>query len=85
MDSIQSFKEKLDNEHHWPSVYMFKFIVPKGKEDEVKQLFPGKELSTKSSRKGNYISVTAEVFIQSSNEVIQIYQKAHLIEGIISL
>lgn len=84
-DSINSFKEKLDNEYQWPSLYSFKFIVPKGKEDEVKVIFHQHEVKEKASSKGNYISVTAKVMAQSSDTIIDYYIKASKIEGVIAL
>lgn len=83
--SINSFKEKLDKEYNWPSLYTFKFIVPKGKEDEVKNLFSNHTTKEKASSAGNYISVTAEVMVQSSDKVIEYYIEANKVEGIIAL
>lgn len=83
--TFEDFKEKLDSQHVWPSLYMFKFIVPKGKENEIFSLFPRNELTSKSSKEGNYTSLTAKVMMGSSNEVIRIYREAYKIEGIIAL
>ncbi|UII33468.1 DUF493 domain-containing protein [Fulvivirga ulvae] len=83
--SINSFKEKLDKEYDWPSLYTFKFIVPKGKADEVRNLFSNHNTKEKSSSNGNYISVTAEVMVQSSDKVIEYYLEANKVEGIIAL
>lgn len=83
--SITSFKEKLDKEYNWPSLYTFKFIVPKGKEDEVKNLFSNHVTKEKSSSNGNYISITAEVMVQSSDRVVEYYLEANKVEGIIAL
>jgi len=83
--SIQSFKDKLDKEYEWPSLYTFKFIVPKGKEGEVKDLFVNHEVSEKTSSKGNYISVTAKIMAESSDKVVEYYIAANEIEGIIAL
>lgn len=83
--SINSFREKLDEHYTWPAVYIFKFIVPVGKEEEVKQLFPEHALSEKLSKQGNYVSVTAELTMVSSDAVIEIYIKASSIEGILAL
>ena len=80
-----SFRENLDKIHQWPSLYMFKFIVPKGKEEEVKQLFPKNIVSQKSSRTGKYISITAKVMMASTDQVISIYEKANEIDGLIAL
>lgn len=82
---IESFKQKLDSQHGWPSLYMFKFIVPSGQEEEVFALFPKNQLTTKASSKGNYVSVTAQVMMRSSEDVIAKYQEAHKIEGVLAL
>ena len=80
-----SFREKLDQHHTWPSVYLFKFIVPKGKESEVKRLFPDHTTSDRISKKGNYISVSIALTMPSSEAVIDVYERAAKIEGIVAL
>ncbi len=84
-DSIKSFKEKLDKEYEWPSLYSYKFIVPKGKEGEVKKIFHQHEVIEKASSKGNYISITVKVMMQSSDAIVDYYIKASKIEGVIAL
>ena len=84
-NNYHSFKERLDNNHEWPSLYMFKFIVPSEKEDEVNQLFPKNELTSKFSKGGKYISVTAKIMMNSSEDIMKIYEEAHKIEGVIAL
>lgn len=79
------FKKKLEEIHNFPSLYMFKFIVTEDKKEEVKSLFPLNDVSYKPSSKGKYISVTAQVMVQSSDHVIEVYKKAQGIEGIIAL
>lgn len=83
--SYAGFKEKLDNEYEWPALYMFKFIVPKKNESGVKELFPDTTLQTKDSRSGKYVSFTAKLIMESSDEVIGIYKEAQKIKGIIAL
>lgn len=85
MTKYIEFKEKLDNNHDWPSLYMFKFIVPAGREDQVKELFPKNEVSLRPSSKGNYISATIQMMASSAEEIIEIYEEANTIEGIIAL
>ena len=85
MDSITAFKEKLDNEHHWPTTYMFKFVVPANKAVEVKTTFAKETFETKESKGGNYISFTLKKMIYSSDEVVEIYQEARKIQGLIAL
>lgn len=80
-----SFREKLDKTYVWPSLYVFKFIVPHRKVIEVKELFPNHISTEKQSEKGNYISVTFNMMMPSSEAVIHVYQKVRHIEGIIAL
>jgi len=85
MDSFNDFKEKLDREHQWPAIYMFKFVLPKGKVDEFNLLFKQEALQSKESKAGNYLSFTMKKMINSSQEVVDIYLEAKKIEGIIAL
>lgn len=64
---------------------MFKFIVPAGKEDDVKKLFPMHTSTEKMSEKGNYVSVTIQMMMPSSEAVIDVYNQASSIEGLIAL
>jgi putative lipoic acid-binding regulatory protein len=64
---------------------MFKFIVPKGKEIEVRNIFPTHDITEKASSQGNYTSITVQIMAPSSDVVIEIYQKAATIEGLIAL
>ncbi|HYC84272.1 MAG TPA: DUF493 family protein [Chryseosolibacter sp.] len=82
---IKSFREKLDRHYAWPSLYIFKFIVPKGKEDQVRQLFPQHNTSEKLSKQGNYASITVQMMMPNSEAVIHIYEQAASIEGLIAL
>jgi len=83
--SHQSFRDKLEQEHTWPSLYRFKFIVPKDKETELLNRFSSMDFSSKSSSGGKYLSFTAEVLIDSTDQVIQVYEQANKIEGLIAL
>ena len=64
---------------------MFKFIVPTGKENEVKQLFPNHTVTEKLSTKGNYTSITVQMMMPSGEAVIEVYVRASSIEGIVAL
>lgn len=81
----QNFKEKLEAQGDFPMLYMFKFIVPNGREGEVQALFPKNEMSIKSSSKGKFVSTTIKVMVHNADEIIQYYEKAAQIEGLISL
>jgi putative lipoic acid-binding regulatory protein len=80
-----SFKEKLENETSFPALYMFKFIVPSGKEKEIQSLLPNNEMALKTSSKGKYVSATIKALMPDSQSIIDIYEKAAKIEGVIAL
>jgi hypothetical protein len=82
---IINFQEKLDSHYAWPSLYTFKFIVPTGKEEEVKGLFPAHTATEKLSKNGKYTSITFNMMMPSSKAVIEVYQAVSGIEGIIAL
>jgi len=84
-ESINSFRDKLDKHYAWPSVYLFKFIVPTGKEDNVKKLFPLHTTSEKRSKNGKYTSISVQMMMPSSDAVIDVYIRAAKIEGLIAL
>jgi hypothetical protein len=80
-DGLRKRLEKLD----WPVEYMFKFIVPVEKAGEIIDIFPEGNYSTKTSGNGNYVSITSCQTLGSENEVIDVYEKAARVEGVISL
>jgi len=82
---ISSFREKLDQHYAWPSLYLFKFIVPTGKEGDVKKLFPLHNTTEKLSKNGTYTSITIQMMMPSSDAVIDVYEQAAKIEGLIAL
>lgn len=83
-DSL-AFKEKLESFGTFPMPYLFKFIVPFGKEGEIAAIFPGEEVILKPSSGGKYISTTIHKEVLSADQVIGLYEKAACIEGVISL
>lgn len=82
---LKSFRDKLDQHYAWPSLYIFKFIVPAGQEEAVKKLFPKHLPSEKQSRQGKYVSVTVQMMMPSSDAVITVYEQAASIDGLIAL
>lgn len=85
----KNLKEKLEDTTKFPSTYLYKFIVPTNgnQVEEVQGLFDkgGAVITTKKSKTGKYISVSVNIKVVSSDEVISYYKKAEVIEGIISL
>ena len=85
---FQALREKLEAQESWPSVYMFKFIVPADNRRIalVEALFgPEAQVSLRESGKGNFVSITGKELMLSADEVIKRYQKAQDIEGLIAL
>ena len=80
-----AFKEKLEASGSFPMLYMFKFIVPSGKESDIVEIFPKHEVQFKESSGKKYTSVTVRVIADSSDQILDYYVKAAEIEGIISL
>ena len=81
----ENFKEKLEGSGQFPMLYMFKFIVPKGKETEIEALFPKNEVKLKPSSGGKYISATIQAMMETSDQIVDLYEKAAKVEGVISL
>ena len=85
-EEISRFKQLLDDQYEWPSDYSFKFVVPTIKEEEVVvKCFSQDKIEKKFSSSGKYVSLTAKRSVSSSDEVLEVYQAASTIEGIISL
>ena len=82
---INGFRIKLDEHYSWPALYIFKFIVPIGKEVDLKNLFPLHTSNDKLSTQGKYVSVTFNMMMPSSDAVIEIYERASTVEGLIAL
>ena len=51
----------------------------------MRKLFPMHTPSERASKNGNYISITVQTMMQSTEAVIEVYQNASAIEGIIAL
>lgn len=81
----ENFKEKLEASGQFPMLYMFKFIVPSGKENEIAVFFPKNEIKIKPSSGGKYVSTTIQVMMETADQIVDIYEKVANIEGIISL
>ena len=84
--AFDTLKEKLDQHYAWPALYMFKFIVPADQQEELRKMFPLHITSTeKKSGKGNYVSLTYQMMMPSSESVIEVYKKVSAIKGIVAL
>ncbi|BDQ36117.1 hypothetical protein SYK_04770 [Pseudodesulfovibrio nedwellii] len=84
-DKREQFKQALDGHHQWPCPYVYKFIVPAGNLDQFKELFPKEELKLRQSKTGKYTSITMISTMYSSDHVMEIYEKAAQVPGLMSL
>lgn len=85
MESMEKLKELLDESYTWPAPYLFKFIVPTAQLSSLEK-FTAKYLMTqKPSKNGKYTSVSFTVNCESSEQVLDFYEKVSVIPGIISL
>lgn len=83
------FKEKLEEVHHFPCKYVYKFIVPASEEKIalINSIFENVEanFSSRDSKNKKYISLTVSYQAQSAEEVIRYYQEVASIPGVVLL
>ena len=82
-------KEQLKETSSWPSVYLYKFIVPASLEKTaaIEKIFDktDAEITTRNSSKGAYTSLSVKVTMESPDAVIEKYIEVSKVEGVISL
>ncbi len=83
--NFDDFRKQLQDHYRFPTLYLFKFIVPSERSEDFRNLFPDIQFDPKPSKTGKYISFSKKHRVMSSEEVIEIYKKAYTIDGIISL
>lgn len=87
-DKFSELRKKLNETQTYPTVYMFKFIMDaeNRKIALVENLFgENAEIHIKESDKGKYISITIKEVMMSTDEIINIYNKASDIKGVMVL
>lgn len=87
-EELNSFKIKLEETTTFPSVYMFKVIVPSENRTIAlaENLFEeNADIHTIESGGGKYTSITAKQVVMSVEEIINVYKKAAEIKGIMLL
>jgi putative lipoic acid-binding regulatory protein len=86
---IERIKKLLDDHHQWPDLYMFKFVIPSDNQKlaQIEALFNAEtaEIRHKPSSKGNYTAITIKEVMLSAQSVLDVYEKAREIEGLIAL
>lgn len=82
-------KVELDLSTTWPATYLYKFIVPSINDNilRVEEAFDcmGAVIKTTKSKTGKFTSISVDVTMKDSQEVIDKYIEVSVIEGIISL
>ncbi|MEZ4837894.1 DUF493 family protein [Flavobacterium sp.] len=85
----ERLKEELRTTSNWPSIYLYKFIVPTetSKIIAVEEAFNnmGAVINTVQSKTGKFTSISVNVNMESPEHVVAKYQEVSTIEGIISL
>jgi hypothetical protein len=85
----ERLKVELDLSNSWPAVYLFKFIVPSVDNNiiRVEEAFDcmGAVIKTTKSKTGKFTSISVDVMVKDSQEIIDKYIELSTIEGIISL
>jgi putative lipoic acid-binding regulatory protein len=81
----QKFRSLLDESYQWPDYYEFKFIIKTDDKSLILDKLLGFTIHETPSKKGNYTSVSARKLMQSTEEVLEIYQLMSTIKGVISL
>ena len=84
-DKSEKFRELLDQTYQWPDFYTFKFIVKVENRDQVVALLGGHEVQFKVSEKGNYVSITSRLLVNTTEEVLKVYEAVALVPGVMSL
>ncbi|MBA4277491.1 DUF493 family protein [Flavobacterium sp.] len=85
----ERLKVELDLSNTWPSLYLYKFIVPSVEENilRVEEAFDcmGAVIKTTKSKTGKFTSISVDVMMKDAQEIIDKYKEVSTIEGIISL
>jgi putative lipoic acid-binding regulatory protein len=87
-EHIERLRARLNEIHIWPSVFMFKFILPtdEARLIQLKLIFgESAEIRERLSSKGNYTSVTVREMMLSADDIFDRYRRAKDIKDIISL
>lgn len=72
----------------WPTVYLFKFIAPNDSKKiaKVTALFDdGTDLHYNQSKTGKYVSISVKEMMMSSESVVEKYEEAAKIKGVMIL
>jgi putative lipoic acid-binding regulatory protein len=85
----ERLKVELDMSNTWPALYLFKFIVPTESDNVVRVELAfdcmGAIIKTRKSKTGKFTSISVDVQVKDSQEIVDKYLEVSTIKGIISL
>jgi uncharacterized protein len=87
-ETLNRLRDRLNEIHRWPSIYMFKFILPtdEARITQLKLIFgESAEFRERLSAQGKYTGVTVREMMLDADSIFDRYRAASAIEGIISL
>lgn len=84
-DPFTGLKRALDGGVDFPAVYVFKFIVPVAGLNHLLALLDGMPCAQRESKTGKYVSVTVETVMTTSDDIIDVYRRTAVIDGLMSL
>lgn len=87
-EQFEKLRDQLNKEKDWPTIYMFKFIIPADnrKIALVESKFSDEAIITqKESSTGKYMSITIKEAMLSADSIIEKYKEMEGIEGLIAL
>lgn len=87
-EKFRKLRNTLLEQEEWPLLYFFKFIVPNDSDkiEKVKQLLPTQDnLSFRTSRDIRYIAISSKEVMPDADSIIDVYEKAAEIKGVIAL
>ena len=85
---FDELRKKLETQLTFPSIYMFKFILKSDnrKMALIENIFEeDADIIQNQSEKGNFTSITVKQIVMSVDEIIDVYERAAQIEGVMSL
>jgi hypothetical protein len=85
----ERLKVELDMNNTWPALYLFKFIVPSvgNNVERVELAFDcmGAVIKTTKSKTGKFTSLSINVQMKGSQEIVDKYLEVSTIKGLLSL
>lgn len=75
----------LKKSQKWPGTYLFKFIIPRERHEELLNLLPIGRIELRESRNGKYVSVNLTALMNNPEDVVKVYKRVQDIPGIVSL